>query len=264
MPEGSEVLTIATSLAKVVEGQTIKSISFTNVTKKYDCDTLARVKGLTIERVYTKGKKIIFALSEGYLVSSLGMEGKWLIKKGKYTLITLKLDTVTIYYDDSRKFGLLVYCKDDDELANQLKGVGKDLLSENVTKDEFITAFRNPRRKNAPIIDLLLKQEIFSGVGNWVRCEALYRARIHPTATPSSLTDHNLRRLLKACKRILQQAYEVGGLTLKSFKGLEGEKGGYKPKVYGIKTSKVQHIKSKDRTIWWSEKKQTEGKITEG
>lgn len=152
------------------------------------------------------------------------MEGKWLVKKTKHTRMTL--------YLSNQKFGSVIYT---ENLNDALKGVGKDLLNEKVDKEEFITTFRNSRREHVPICILLLNQSLYSGVGNYVGAEALYKARIHPYAIPKNLSDDNLTTLLKCCKKVLRKAYRKHGMTIKSFKSVTEKKGGYIPRVYGVK-----------------------------
>lgn len=47
------------------------------------------------------------------------------------------------------------------------------------------------------ISDVLLEQDIFAGVGNIIKNEALYRARIHPASIVSKITAAKLKALIK-------------------------------------------------------------------
>ncbi len=68
-----------------------------------------------------------------------------------------------------------------------------------------VTAFL-ARRKGAPIKAVLLMQEGFPGVGNWMADEVLWRAGIHPERRAGSLDEAECRALLKALKFVCRGA----------------------------------------------------------
>ncbi|QPH40786.1 DNA-formamidopyrimidine glycosylase family protein [Pedobacter endophyticus] len=51
------------------------------------------------------------------------------------------------------------------------------------------------------ICDLLLDQHIFAGVGNIIKNEVLYRARIHPLSKPEKIPLKKLRELVRQCQQ---------------------------------------------------------------
>jgi formamidopyrimidine-DNA glycosylase len=56
-------------------------------------------------------------------------------------------------------------------------------------------------------------------------CEALYRAKIHPTRAGGSISLERLTRLVEAIHEVLDEAIEAGGSTLKDFVSPDGELG---------------------------------------
>jgi endonuclease-8 len=46
----------------------------------------------------------------------------------------------------------------------------------------------------------LLDQTIFSGVGNIIKNEVLFRIRVHPLSTVGSLSEHKLRELVEQAR----------------------------------------------------------------
>ena len=60
---------------------------------------------------------------------------------------------------------------------------------------------------NKEISIVLLDQGLLSGVGNYVRAEALYRAKLNPFAKLKDLTDKQLKKLLDATYYILKKVY---------------------------------------------------------
>ena len=62
------------------------------------------------------------------------------------------------------------------------------------------------RRRGAPIKAVLLMQERFPGVGNWMADEILWRAAIHPQRPAGSLTPMETRTLWRECRRVCRLA----------------------------------------------------------
>jgi endonuclease-8 len=50
---------------------------------------------------------------------------------------------------------------------------------------------------NAMICDTLLEQDIFSGVGNIIKNEVLYRVKVHPESLTGSVPDSKIREIVK-------------------------------------------------------------------
>jgi formamidopyrimidine-DNA glycosylase len=65
------------------------------------------------------------------------------------------------------------------------------------------------RRGRAPVKAVLLMQERFPGVGNWMADEILWRAAIHPARPAGSLTADETRTLWRECRRVCRQALDA-------------------------------------------------------
>ena len=62
------------------------------------------------------------------------------------------------------------------------------------------------RRRRAPIKAVLLMQERFPGVGNWMADEILWRAQLHPARAAGALTSSEVRRLWRECRHVCRLA----------------------------------------------------------
>ncbi|HEY0943973.1 MAG TPA: hypothetical protein VGD81_01860, partial [Opitutaceae bacterium] len=60
----------------------------------------------------------------------------------------------------------------------------------------------------APIKAVLLMQERFPGVGNWMADEILWRAAIHPKRAAGSLDPGEVKALWRECRNVCRQALE--------------------------------------------------------
>lgn len=99
------------------------------------------------------------------------------------------------------------------------------------------------RTKTLNIADFLLKQNYFSGVGNYLKSEILYHSRLNPFRNISSLSDNDIYVLYIKSIEIIKQEYDMGGMTIKSFInpfGVDGSNGpsngGFIPMIYGKTT----------------------------
>ena len=61
---------------------------------------------------------------------------------------------------------------------------------------------------------LLLDQSFVAGLGNYLRSEICFEARLHPDQCPVQLSRAERRRLSRAILKITRRAYDTGGVTL--------------------------------------------------
>lgn len=211
-------------------------------------------KKLYLRRVYSHGKLIIFEFNGIYLVNWLGMTGHWRPQAGPHTHLKIT-GPVTLYFDDFRHFGGFdVFTI--SELNEKLRRMGPDAWT--VEWPEFRE--RIVCRGKAKMIGVvLMDQKVLAGLGNYLRADILYKARINPKTKVSSLSEIQLRAVYNAMKFILKKSYNMHGTTIKTYKALN-ERGDlvpglYKPLVYGREIDDLGNaVKSYNldgRTMWW-------------
>ena len=64
------------------------------------------------------------------------------------------------------------------------------------------------RRRRAPIKAVLLMQEQFPGVGNWMADEILWRAGLHPARKAGSLRPTEIKTLWRTCRQVCRDALD--------------------------------------------------------
>jgi formamidopyrimidine-DNA glycosylase len=139
-----------------------------------------------------------------------------------------------IYYHDIRRFGRFDIFYSRNELEAKLTKLGHDPLSQDsLDNTTILTLFRTHNQQN--ICKVLMEQELFAGVGNFIKSETLYEAKISPYAIVASIPDQALINLYEAIKKIAKDDYESGGCSLYTFSGLQGDQSDFKDtlKVYG-------------------------------
>jgi formamidopyrimidine-DNA glycosylase len=67
------------------------------------------------------------------------------------------------------------------------------------------------RRRRAPLKAVLLQQERFPGIGNWMADEVLWRAGLHPARLAGSLRPAEVATLWRQCREVCRQALRVIG-----------------------------------------------------
>lgn len=238
MPEGPEVYVIASQLNKLLCSEKnlelIEVVEYPNA-KIYNAELL--IAGLKLDKVYSHGKKIIFVLfSEDkeniYIVSSLGMTGSWGASEqaGKYTLVTFTFNNINIHYEDTRRFGdIAVY--NENDFRQFISTLGPCLLTNMPNKKEWLDIFNKKKNKN--IAAFLIDQKIIAGIGNYLRADILFVARISPERKVGSLNSDEIELLRNTSKNIMKESVSYGGNTIKNYKTLNGSPGTYQVKIYG-------------------------------
>jgi len=195
------------------------------------------------------------------------MTGQWSEKESKHTCFTVQYvdglsgDTCTdianskfIYFNDPRHFGTVSFLS-DRELEDKLISLGWDPFQDSVENN--FSKIRKQTSKNKTIGELLLEQKIFAGCGNYIRAEALYRAKINPWKFGKDLTDNELKDLCNHVKDVMTESYQYQGASFKTYYNSDGSKGNYSFnfKVYAQKKDpnnlEIHRSKMGTRTIHW-------------
>ena len=93
-------------------------------------------------------------------------------------------------------------------------------------------------------------------MGNYIRAEALYRAKIKPYATLEQLSNKEHDLIRQVVIAVIKESYESHGCTLRTYWDTNGEMGNFKTIIYGHKEDPDGHsiedaIFSDGRTMHW-------------
>jgi formamidopyrimidine-DNA glycosylase len=227
-------------------------------------DVAELVKALTgavLERSESRGKQMLFvakkrgAKERVWLGLHLGMTGKLRVEKAdflpaKHDHFVLRQTKQALVFEDARLFGRVLFA----EGAGAPKWWAKlppDLLSAAFTAKELEVFLK--RRARAPIKAVLLMQERFPGIGNWMADEILWRAGIHPRQAAGALDAAQRRALYLEIRWVCREALRIIG---KDFSDPPDswlfqhrwQKGGTCPRT----GAKLQHATIGGRTTCWS------------
>jgi len=207
--------------------------------------------------IQTKGKFMYWTFTTGYLFCTFGMTGQFSPTRGKHPCFIFQYGDKEMVFNDPRHFGTIKFTKSKQELTDKLNNLGWDPLANTLEKyDSFIRD--TLKKSNKCIGQLLLDQGIFCGVGNYVRAESLYAAKLSPWRATSSLTKEEVTTLQNAIINVMTASYQHQGATIHSYQTPFGDEGKYSNsfKVYGLKNDsngfKIKREKMKDgRAIYW-------------
>ena len=232
MPELPEVETVKRVLLPIVKGRTIKGVEVLRKTivNNLENEFISFIKNETVLDMSRIGKFLIFHLTnEKVLISHLRMEGKYIElleseDNTKYARVVFHLDNGhKLCYDDSRSFGRMIMSNEKD-YRNE-KEIAK-LGPEPFVVDDVAPLMKQAKRISLPIKSALLSQTLITGLGNIYVDEVLFASKIHPLTPTKMITKSEWKSIIKESKRILSEAIEAGGSTIKSYhpgKDINGE-----------------------------------------
>jgi DNA-formamidopyrimidine glycosylase len=203
------------------------------------------------------------------------MSGGWYHVKKQFAGIELSYKAngnsavKQLYYNDQRHFGTLKFIEPQtaqQELRWKLQTLGPDMLSDTTLDfDKFRGIMRKATVAKKIVSNAIVEQSIISGVGNYLRSEALYQAGINPHRLVSSLSDAELDGLFRAIRQKIRDSYRTGGASIQHYSDINNTPGTFEFEmaVYGKKKDPdgnpvlAEKIGKDTQTTYWVAEKQT-------
>ena len=279
MPEGPELRSSRDKIRSLIENKQIID-AWPTKSGRYKDSPPQGMEKLTfpckVVGVETKGKFMWWTLSHQshviYMWCTYGMSGQWTPRSDKHAAFIFQFnssgskiirDYQHIYFVDTRHFGTIKFIDNEDLHLEKLNSLGPDILSD-VPMTAEIFAQRILGKPSHPISEILMDQSCISGVGNYIRAEALWMSGISPWKTPLEMKSEEIVRLYDSLHSIAKNSYESGGATIHTYTGVDGSRGSFSERfaVYGRKIDAEgkevkREIDSGGRTIHWSPARQS-------
>ena len=242
MPELPEVETTGRGLAQALLDKVLVKVEArrANLRTPIPPTLQKRLGGAMLQEVTRRAKYLLLRFDNGEtLLIHLGMSGRLAVAPMPPTLekhdhlILYFAKGQTLVFNDARRFGRVEIMKTSAETSHALlKNLGPEPLLQTFTPT--VLAEKLTGKKTA-IKLALLDQTVVAGIGNIYASEALFHAGIHPEAVAGSISLHRLKNLVPAIQRVLEEAIEAGGSTLRDYRQTSGELGFYQNRfaVYG-------------------------------
>ncbi|MFA6287385.1 MAG: DNA-formamidopyrimidine glycosylase family protein [Opitutaceae bacterium] len=181
------------------------------------CDPALLVRhltGATLLSSKAAAKQMLFRASgDAWLGIHLGMTGELSVQPAGYTPqkrdhLVLVQKYRSLVFADFRMFGRVQFHVGPDA-PDWWANIAPAVLSPAFTVDAVYVFLR--RRARTPIKAVLLMQERFPGIGNWMADEILWRAAIHPKRLAGSLTEKETAAIHRETRWVADHALKIIG-----------------------------------------------------
>lgn len=264
MPEGPETHYIADRLNQLLAGEPLTEVRFSlPELKKFE----KPLKGRSVIEVQARGKALLTGFDNGLtLYTHSQLLGYWDFQHKTPPDTTEGSPRV---YLATRSASAALHIAPKVEMWKTQKidahpflaKLGPDILDPDVTADDFTARVRNAPFSRRKLAVLLLQQEFAAGMGNYLRSEVLYEAKLAPLRTGLSLDAKEAQALADALLAVARRSYRSkfkGALpasskdylaqTAKTFRFKVFEREGYPCPVCG---GKIVMERLASRRLYW-------------
>ena len=219
MPEGPEIRREADEIEKAISGKPLKKIYFKfERLKKFE----SILEGSALLFVQTVGKGFVLHFDCG--LSFYGhnqLYGKWKAGSqipdeadiGKRELrASFEVQSAGAYLFSASEMEV-VPTEEVLDIPFIKRNNGFDVLGRDCRAKEVLDFINGPKFQKKSLAALLLDQKFILGMGNYLRSEVLFCARINPESRPMDLNFEQKRDLSFWIIEIMKRAYERKGVT---------------------------------------------------
>lgn len=226
MPELPEVETTKTSLLPLLDEKVI-DVSVHQASLRWPIpDDVKKLHGQKLIKLTRRSKYILAQFERDTMLWHLGMSGSFRIcehteELRKHDHFIIQFEHMELRYHDPRRFGCILWLNESSQ-TKLIDTLGTEPLSSDFNADYLANKLKN---KNTAIKVAIMDNHIVVGVGNIYATESLFNLGIHPALPASLLSKQQIEKLVIEIKRILKQAIDLGGSTLRDFSNAMGENG---------------------------------------
>jgi endonuclease VIII len=215
MPEGPEIRRAADRLAAAVVGEPLERAWFAfPELKRYQ----RGLKGRCVEAIAPHGKALLTRFDHGWtLYSHNQLYGVWTIAAPGERPETGRSLRVAL---ETAEHAILLYSASDvsmwrsDEVHRHpfLAKLGPDVLNPTLEAAQVFDRLRAPAFRGRSLGALLLDQGFLAGMGNYLRSEVLFLARLSPQRRPQDLQIQQLQVLAAGLLDVPRRSYATRGI----------------------------------------------------
>lgn len=240
MPELPEVETTRRGIGPAITGKTVTDVIVRHSRLRYGVPPALRreLPGQRVQAVERRGKYLLLRTAVGAVIVHLGMSGSLRLVTPATPPTTH--DHVDIVFGrgvclrlrDPRRFGAVLWTRDDPARHALLAGLGPEPLEEGFSGAYL---YERARGRRQAVKLFLMDSRIVVGVGNIYANEALFLAGIRPQTPAGRISRVRFDGLAAAVRQVLAEAIAAGGTTLRDFTQGDGQPGYFQQslRVYG-------------------------------
>lgn len=217
MPEGPEIRRAADAVERVLAGRRVVEVRFGLARLRRYC---AALEGARVTAVDTRGKAMLTRFDNDLtLYSHNQLYGRWYTsRRGEYpdTARSLRVALHTATHSALLYSASDIDVLTDEEIASHplLSKLGPDILDRRLTVAGVSGRLCRPDFRNRALASLYLDQRFLAGIGNYLRSEILFVARLDPAAAPADLSPAEIGRLARATLAVSRRSYRTEGVTV--------------------------------------------------
>jgi endonuclease VIII len=208
MPEGDTLARTAAGLRPYLVGRIVTAAS-----ARQPGPQVSRVVGARIDAVDAIGKNLLVRFDNGFeLRTHLRMAGSWhryrpgepwQRPRDRARLVIEVPGAVAVCFDAP----VVELLERRAEVEHgPLAGLGPDILGgsfEDAGLDEAVRRLRQPERSARTLAEAIVDQRAVAGIGNIWKSESLWHERLDPFATVGSVSDDDLRSMLRRARSLM-------------------------------------------------------------
>jgi endonuclease-8 len=212
VPEGDTLVRTADGLRPYLVGRTV-----TAAWARVPGPRVERLVGTTVTAVEAAGKNLLIRFDNGLEVRThLRLHGSWhryrpgepwRLPPARARLVIEVPGSVAVCFDAPV---VELFEQRAEGLHPALSRLGPDLLKDPVDTEEIVRRLRDPSRADLSIAEALLDQRALAGIGNEVRNEVLWQARVSPWSLVRDHDEVALRVLIGLARDVLREGAATG------------------------------------------------------
>ncbi len=233
MPEVIEVKEYSDFIVKKIKNKKCKKINILSGRYKkhgpfQGYKSLLSQLPLQVSTVNSKGKFMYISFDNDLHIGiTLGLTGGWFFKPNglstkdtkkyihgldgaryvesdieKYRMSALKhlnvefvFENGSLYFYDQLSFGTISIFPSSQDLQKKLNTIGLDIMDPNTTFEMFQEALLHKSNLSLAIGNALMNQKYISGIGNYLRADALWLSKINPFTKTKDLSTIQLKKI---------------------------------------------------------------------
>lgn len=206
MPEGDTIARAAVSLRRWLGGREVTAARGGPLGPD-----LSVLVGATLDQVEARAKHLLMHFSTGLVLHThMRMTGSWYVhptgqrwRKPAYQAVAVIESGERLAVCFNAPVVELVAAR-DLALHDALRRLGPDVLHDRLPTGDELAGRAAARAEQAPTVgELLLDQQVVSGIGNVYRCETLFLCGVHPWTPTATLDPTTLERLVATAARVM-------------------------------------------------------------
>jgi endonuclease VIII len=217
VPEGDTIFRTATVLRRALAGRVVTGFELT-AAKVTPAAARRQVVGGTVKTVESNGKHLMITFTtdgeDVVLHTHMRMQGQWHVYRPGQRWWFAPSDARVVIRTDAYvapcETPPVVELMTAREVALHvvIPELGPDVIAEDFDADEGLRRLRAQPERD--IATALLDQRTLSGIGNEIKNETLFLARIWPWTPVADLDDTTLRRILDVARDLLRRNRDGG------------------------------------------------------